>query len=252
MQFSSVPTRSSDDPNKGIFAEFFLEPVKLGFRSEQEGRPIYEDREHIRIIIAGDNKTEVVREARDEDKQRFERAYQAFKAGAERIAQDGTPLKEWPEMTPAIIKELAHYNVYTVDALAALTDSQLQNIGPGGRVWRDKAQAFLSFAKDVSLPTRLVAESDRLKGEIERRDTTIAEMAREIERLKGALNAGGNVPFAPAPTDALQAQIDRLTALVEQSVVSPVSVVSADQAPVIVQLDKPKNPAGRPRQNVKV
>jgi hypothetical protein len=251
MQFSSVPTRSSEDPNKGIYAEFFLEPVKLGFRSEQEGRPIYEDREHVRIIIAGDNKTEVVREARDEDKERFSRAYQAFKQGAERVAQDGTPLKEWPEMTPAIIKELAHYNIYTVDALASLTDSQLQNIGPGGRVWRDKAQAFLTFAKDVSLPTRLVAESDRLKGEIERRDTTISEMAREIERLKGALSAGG-APINAPPTDALQAQIDRLAALVEQNASAPVNLVAADQAPVIVKLDSPKNPGGRPRTVPKV
>jgi hypothetical protein len=237
MQFSSVPTRSSEDPNKGIYAEFFLEPVKLGFRSEQEGRPIYEDREHVRIIIAGDNKTEVVREARDEDKERFSRAYQAFKQGAERVAQDGTPLKEWPEMTPAIIKELAHYNIYTVDALASLTDSQLQNIGPGGRVWRDKAQAFLTFAKDVSLPTRLVAESDRLKG--------------EIERLKGALSAGG-APINAPPTDALQAQIDRLAALVEQNASAPVNLVAADQAPVIVKLDSPKNPGGRPRTVPKV
>jgi hypothetical protein len=69
---SNLPGRSPQGgQNDGIFAKFSLEPVKMEFLSAQEGRPIFEDREHVTIYIAGDNRTEVFREASDDDKARF-------------------------------------------------------------------------------------------------------------------------------------------------------------------------------------
>src|SRR5262245_8597318 len=115
---SSLPAIKSEidmsNNNPGIFAQFSLEPVEQSFASQQAGRPIFEDREFIRIVIAGDKNSEVYREATQNDKERFHEIYSRFKDGLKDREQIvGTPLKQWTLLKPSQIREFEAINIFT-------------------------------------------------------------------------------------------------------------------------------------------
>jgi len=165
---------------KGLIAEFFIDAVHMTALSEKEGRPIFEDREFIRIIPIGDNKTEVVKEATDEIRQRFAEEYGVFKRGAGQTFS-GTPLNQWPVMTPAQIKQFNHFNVYTVDQLSDLDDIAINRVGPGTRDWVEKAKAFLVHAKNSADAQKFAAENERLKDDMAQLRATVAQLSKHIE-----------------------------------------------------------------------
>jgi hypothetical protein len=74
-----------------IIIEFFVDAVQLGHRSEIEGRPVFEDREFVRILIAGDARTEVVKEVTAEVRAKYAQAYEHWQRTREPL-HEGTPL----------------------------------------------------------------------------------------------------------------------------------------------------------------
>lgn len=159
--------------------QFFIEPVHLVFKSEQEGRPIYEDREFVRIITPGIAKSMPVEEVTAEHKNRWPQEYATFKSGLEEPVS-GTPLEKWPQMTPSMCLMLKAMHVRTVEELAVLDDNILQGIGIGGRQFRDKAKEFVERANtdapvEAALARAALAE--------ERFET----LQRQFEELKALL-----------------------------------------------------------------
>ena len=167
--------------DNSIFPEFFVEAVQHDARTEEEGRPIFEERELVRIRIAGDSKSVVVRKVNAEVINRWPEHYKAFKNNME-APLDGTPLSEWPLLTVSRIKELQALNIKTVEALAELRDSALGRVGMGGRELQNQAIAFIESAKDAGHATRLAAE-------LTKRDDTIEMMGKQIEELSDAMDA---------------------------------------------------------------
>lgn len=162
-------------PGAGLFPRFFVAPVRMGFKSQQEGREIFEDREMVEILVAGNARQEVVREVTENDKRMWPAHYQAFKAGKE-LATSGTPLEEWPLIGPAQIKMLKALNIRSVEDLAAVNDVDLNNLGPGGRSIRDKAELFLRSAANSAAVSRAIAAS-------EAKDAKIADLEAQLQRL---------------------------------------------------------------------
>ena len=175
---SETDFRDPAAPKSPAIPQFFTEPVKMEFKSKQAGRPIFEEREFVRIIIPGDRRSMAVEPVGEEHKGRWPKEYAAFKSG--RAAPlEGTPLREWPvsAMTAARAEELAFFNIKTVEQLSALNDAQLQNLGMGARELRERARLWLAVAKSGAAPLeRLQAENERLTAENERltRDLTDA------------------------------------------------------------------------------
>lgn len=170
----------------GIYAEFTFEPIEMKFLSEKEGRPIFEDREFVRIIIAGDRNSEVYREATGNDKERFHEVYDRFKRGMEGRDQiTGTPLKQWPLMKPSQIRELEGIKIFTVEHLAALSDGQKQQLGMGAHELVASAKAYLESAKDGAAAAFYAAENERLRGDIEVMKQQMAELASHSEERRG-------------------------------------------------------------------
>lgn len=164
---------------KGLLVRFYTDAVHITHKSEQLGRPFYEDREFVSIIPIGDNKTEITREATADDKQRFAEEYSVFKRG---VAQtfSGTPLNAWPPMTPAMIKMLNHHNVHTVEHLAGLDDIAISRLGLGMREWVTKAKAFLAQAEGTASAQHFAAENDRMKEDMARMQATIDELSARL------------------------------------------------------------------------
>lgn len=157
--------------DRGLFVEFSKEPRLMTFKSQQAGRPIYEDRDFISITYAGGksvNKREVKLEqgnnGEPSDPERFPRQWEAFRRQAEQ-AQTGTPLEVVPWMTKSQVFELKAQKIYTVEALANVPDSAL-NIS-GGRGLRDKAQKYLSAADDGAAFSILEAKNKDLETDLE-------------------------------------------------------------------------------------
>jgi len=174
-----------DAPKKPAAPRFFVKAVKLEFRSQQEGRPIFEDREFVEILIPGDRRAIAHEPVGEEHKARWPRQYEAFKAGRE-APLEGTPLREWPvsDMMPARVEELAFFNIRTVEELAAVSDAHLQNLGMGARALREKARRFLEVARTGTGPLeRLVAETLRQKDEIEALKRQLAEAGERLAAL---------------------------------------------------------------------
>jgi adenine-specific DNA methylase len=136
---SFLPGATVDD--KACYATFKVEPKLMGFKSHEAGRPVYEDREYVRILVKGQDKQVFWREVTDEDKQRFPNAYAAFKKGVEAVVS-GTPV-EMLGLGPSSIEMMRLKGIRTVEDLASLGDDGLQGLGMGARELQAKAKAFL-------------------------------------------------------------------------------------------------------------
>lgn len=171
--------------SNSIFPIFQTQAIQHNGKSEEAGRPIFEDREFVEIHIAGDNKSVVVKKVDDAIIGRWPEQYKAFKADKE-APLDGTPINEWPAITVSKAAELRAINIKTVESLAELKDTGIQRIGMGGRELVKKAQAFLKASKSTAAAQKFAAENVKLHDEIDMLKAQIKELADKMDNTKAA------------------------------------------------------------------
>lgn len=157
-----------------LFVQFYMKAVPNKFKSDQEGRQIFDEKEYIRIIIPGDRNANIDGPVTAEYKMRFADRYRKFKERGIQ-AQSGTPLEVWPQMTVGRVAELKALNVYTVEQLATMEDSHAHKI-MGFNELRIRAQAFLNTAAGD-------AENTKLAAELEKRDVEIKALREQMNQL---------------------------------------------------------------------
>ncbi len=162
--------------DNSIFPEFYTEATQHRGRTEEEGRPIFVDRDFVRIHIAGDAKNVIERPVREDDKERWRPQYEAFKKGEE-APLDGTPLSEWGQLTKARVKELEAQNIRTLEALSEVRDSAIGGLGMGGRKLIKEAEAYLKAAKSKAGNAKLAKENARQQDEIDLLKKQIKELS---------------------------------------------------------------------------
>lgn len=164
---------AQQDPDLALGVEFFIHPVEHAAKSREAGRPIFEDREYVRITLPGDRLREHVAPANEMHyvshakrqmtyAERFATLYKAWKDSGEEVGS-GTPLTAAPFLTPARIEELKHRKIRTVEQLAGLPDSIARTLGMNARDMVAQANAYLKAAEGTSEITRMQAEIDALK-----------------------------------------------------------------------------------------
>lgn len=157
------------NPDATLGVEFFLKAVENPRRSREEGRPIFEDIEFVRIAFPGDNKKEHVAPAHEMHyvsaakrqmtyAERFAASYAAFK-DANADFMTGTPLSLMPGFLPSEREEMERQKIRTIEQLAGLPDRVIAKMGPGWRQKVENAQAYLKRAEGT-------AEVDALKAKI--------------------------------------------------------------------------------------
>lgn len=151
--------------DKKLFVQFYQRAVMNNFKSSQEGRPIFDEVDFVRIIVPGDKNTVIDTKATPEYIGRFRDKYDQFKKGQEQ-AQSGTPLEVWPQMTVGQVAELKAMHVTTVEQLADMPDQLAQRI-MGSHALRAKAKQFLEAAAGDAANTKLQAELEKRDNEIE-------------------------------------------------------------------------------------
>ena len=191
---SELDIRDPGAPKSPAIPRFHVKPVKLEFASSQAGRPIFEDREFVDIIIPGDRRALAHEPVSEDHRSRWPREYEAFKVGRE-APLEGTPLSEWPSarMSRARVEELAYFNIRTVEQLAGVNDAQLPNLGMGSRSEREAARTFLEVARTGTGPLeKMLAKIEDQGREIERlsRDLSLAnQQITELEKEKAHAGA---------------------------------------------------------------
>lgn len=150
---------------EGLFVEFYEDAYEITHQSEVEGRPVYEQREFVRIIVPG-NMTNVIERVCDEaDKRRFPHEYARFKQGSSE-KHEGTLLTVWPPINKSQIKESNYFSIYTVEQLSMLSDYNITKMGMGWQDLRRKAISWLAAAKDGAIVNKQSTEIEQLKQEL--------------------------------------------------------------------------------------
>lgn len=173
--------------NKGdehLFVEIYVGEIKNEDKSLEEGRPIYDQVEMIRITVPGDRNNIVDRPLRPEDKHRFPRQYAQFKNNEVALVQ-GTPIALWREGSKALAQELAFFNIHTVEQLAAAPDGNVSKIS-GLLNLKQRAIEFVQAAKAPDVKLTALEEQNK-------------SLQAQLDELKAALQAQAKPEATVAP-----------------------------------------------------
>jgi hypothetical protein len=178
-----------------LAVQFYKKSVKQDIASDEAGRPIFKEFDFVRIMIPGDNLTEIDTYAQESHKQRFPRQwahYQNQVVGHQDIV--GTPLDQWPQVTRSQADELRGLKFHTVESIADCSDQQLQRIGMVAGMsphnFRLKAKAFLNLANDSAEVAHREAEMQALRQENDKiKAETDAKLAAMQEQMSALLAA---------------------------------------------------------------
>jgi hypothetical protein len=170
------------DPNGGLVqyddrrlhVVFSAKSVLNQLRSKEEGRPIHERVDFVRIQQPGERDF-LERPATQNDIARFPRHWAAYQQGRENDPE-GTPTATLFPNNPEIVENLRYAKIVTVEQLADLNDTQIQNIGLGGREFVVRAKTFLAAADKGKGFHELSARMDQMGLQLKERDDKIAAL----------------------------------------------------------------------------
>jgi biotin operon repressor len=192
MEMMDVIHQKSAEADKALFVQFNMEPHHNQAKSALEGRPIFEEREYIMIMVPGDKDSIVHRPAMESDKQRFWDRYERWKSKVGDHTTTGTPLKMVPWLNSSQVKELEYFNVYTLEQLAALSDNHAQKF-MGINALRQRAKDAITASKESAPLTAIRAELDEKENQLQTAIQALKDQGARIELLERTLKDG------PAP-----------------------------------------------------
>jgi hypothetical protein len=169
-----------------LFVVFYMGVIKDEGRSEQEGRPIFNDVECVRIIVPGDKNNVVDRPASKQDKQRFAKQYGMFREGRTEEEQvSGTRLNEWPYLTRAQAEELKYLGIKTVEQLANVRDDITGKV-PGLVSLKQNAAVWLAKATKSAEAAQMAKRMQDQDSELANLKQVVQEQAARIEKMLSA------------------------------------------------------------------
>lgn len=180
-----------------LAVRFYQKRVENEFLSSQEGRPVSEMRDFIRIEIPGNSLSIIDTLASDEHKKRFAMEWAQYHALSDKsqATVQGTALEDWPALTAAQAFDLKHFKFYTVEQVANASDQQIQSIGMlvgmAPFSFRDKAKAYLAAASDSSVVQK---QAEELRIREQQMQDMKDQMRQLAERLEAAERRGPGRP----------------------------------------------------------
>jgi hypothetical protein len=174
---------------QGIHMRFFKQAVQNAKKSEEEKRPVFEDRDYIEIKVAGNAREVFIGPVNDQHRKRFPIEWKMYQDG-QAPSKTGTPITQWNYLTPSQVAMLQSLHIQTVEDIASLSDMNLQQVGMGAQKLRQEARSYLSLAQQQADAGKL----EELKVAIEEKDATIAQQGQRLAdleaRVEALINAG--------------------------------------------------------------
>ena len=176
----------TQDADSRLAVKFYKRAVKLEHETNEAGRPIYKDYDFVRIMVAGDNLTEIDTYAQESHKQRFPRQWLQYQASQDSSSEiHGTPIEQWPLISQSQAQELRAIKFLTVESIANASDLQLQRIGMiagmSPHAFRDKAKTFLNLAEETAVASKRAEEINQLKQELAQKEMENAKIKAETD-----------------------------------------------------------------------
>jgi hypothetical protein len=169
--------------DESLFVVFYMGVARNEAASEENGRPIFDDVECVRIIVPGDKNNIIDRPARDSDRGRFAKQYGLFKAGAKEEEQlSGTRLNEWPFLTRAQCEEFKFLGIRTVEQLAEVRDDIVSKV-PGMVQLKQHAAVWLGKAKNAAEASKQAKVMNDQAARISSLEEVVRDQAQRIEKL---------------------------------------------------------------------
>ena len=162
------------NPDDLLWVEFSMRAIHNPYKSEQQGRPIFDDQLWVEIRVPGNNLLTIETPALDEHKRRFPRQWAYFQQTHAADGQNsGTPLAQWPILRPSQIEELRALKFYTVENIAFASDEHISRVGMlagmAPLAFRERAKLYLETAQNSAM---VFQNEDQIK----RRDAEIAAL----------------------------------------------------------------------------
>lgn len=218
---------------EGAALRFFERPTKNNFLSEKLGRPIFDTSLLVEVMTPGSRESapefEVERVYNMEAGKNadggplvergpkylpYQAMIEAYKAQNGQGLAEGTPLAQWPNIDTGTVATLKAAGIHTVEMLAGVQDTHLTNLGMGGRVLRDQAQAYIN-TRQFGVPSmQMTAESAKLREENARLTGEVNDLTNRLSQALaelGATRTGQPAPPTAAGGDNSQGTATMLT-----------------------------------------
>lgn len=179
MAFDSERGHAFNADDK-LIVNFRMQPHLNKKKTSEEGRPIYESREYVTIIVPGDKNNIVNCPVWEQHRQRFPRQYAAFKAGQTQELS-GTPLEHVAWITREQVEELKFFHIRTLEQLSNCPDVHAQKF-MGINKLRQRARDHIQQAKEAA-PLEALAQTKRENEEMKK---LIQQLNDRIEALETA------------------------------------------------------------------
>jgi hypothetical protein len=186
---------ANSGPNDNqLMVGFYKRSVLNRFKSSQQGTPVHEGRDFIKIQHPGESLNVVDREVTDQDKHRWPQKWEAYIKNVAQVP-DGIPLSLLYPSKPEIVETLRGYNIQTVQQLAALSGHAISTVGMGCQEWVNAAAAYMKQAdKGV--------DHHKFNAAMNAKDQQIATLNRQVEELTRLVQQKLAQPNEPRPRNA--------------------------------------------------
>lgn len=185
-----------------LIVGFYKKSVLNAAKSREEGRPIYEGRDFVKIQHPGETLNIVDRPANEHDKQRFPRQWSQYERGVTQIP-DGVPLNQLFPDKPQIVDMMRGYNIHTVEQLANLSGQAIGTVGMGCQEWVNAAKRYMERAEKG-------VDHHKFETAMAAKDAQIAALQRQVAEISSLVRQqkpqGAVIPAAPE-FDVQSAQI---------------------------------------------
>ena len=168
----------------GVVARFYKGSIQNNFKTQEEGRPIFEDRDMLEILIPGNQKLTAVHEVKPYLIERFPQQWAAYQANNTDNHITGTPLAQWARITPAMKDQLAALGFLSVENVAQASDQSIASIGMAvgvsPHVFREHAKNYLRLAADESTLSKESEKVDALQ-------KMVADLTAKVEFMSSSV-----------------------------------------------------------------
>lgn len=162
-----------------LHVTFSVKSIQNHHKSKLEGRPVFEGVVFVRIQQPGERDC-IEKPADQSHASRFPRQWTAFQQGREDVPV-GTILSVLFPNNPEIIDMMKFQKIQTVEQLATCNETQIQNLGLGGRNFVDKAKEYLAASQKGKGFHELEAKLNDLALKVQEKDTRIAALEKALE-----------------------------------------------------------------------
>jgi beta-N-acetylglucosaminidase len=89
-------------------------------------------------------------------------------------------------MDEGTVREYNHHKIFTVEQLANLKETSLDNLGLGARTLHTKAKAFVAANKDSKVAEKYAAQNEALTKQVEDLSKIVKEQSLKLDALEKA------------------------------------------------------------------